>query len=185
MPRYDEVYEGMRDFIEQEAENKSILQILEELGQYSNYYLKLRLPDPNEPVIAIRNQLQRLNQWEVDVAYPFMLAAMDKWHAGIITDDAFLEILNQVESYVVRRIVCGIPTNRLRRVFARMSKQIPDNNYVEACGNYFKDNEWPTDQKFFEMFQKTLIYIPSRLSRTRLILSSLERSLPNIMSRLK
>lgn len=176
LPRYDEVYEGMRNLIESEARDKSILQILEQLDQYSGYYLKLRLPDPNEPNRAIRNQLQRLNQWEIDVAYPFMLAAMDKRQAGIITDDALLEVLQQIESYVVRRIVCGIPTNRLRRVFARMSKQIPDDNYVEVCSNYLRENEWPADQDFFEMFQKTQLYIHSRLSRTRLILTSLERS---------
>ena len=45
---YDEVYEGMRDFIQQEANTKSILQVLEKLSKYSEYYLKLKLPNPNE-----------------------------------------------------------------------------------------------------------------------------------------
>jgi len=176
LPRYDEVYEGMRDFIQHESNTKSILQILEKLSKYSEYYLKLKLPNPNELSIPIREQLQRLNQWEVDVAYPFMLAAMSKRHIGHITDDALLQVLNQIESYVVRRIVCGIPTNRLRRVFARMNTQVTDENYVESCHSYLKDNEWPMDQEFCEMFKRARIYIPSRLSRTRLILSSLERS---------
>jgi len=82
-----------------------------------------------------------------------------------------------IESYVVRRAVCGIPTNRLRRVFARMSTQVLDgNDFVAGTRKYLTNNEWPTDDVFRERFLSARMYNSSRLPRTRIFLSSLERS---------
>jgi uncharacterized protein with ParB-like and HNH nuclease domain len=174
--RYDEIYDSMKKHIEKETKNKDILEVLGELDQYSEYYIKFWQPDPNETSETIREQFNRLNQWEVDVAYPFFLSALHKRNRDYLNNEQLLEILKMVESYVVRRIICGIPTNRLRRVFGRMAIQVDDSNYVDSCRMYLMDNDWPTDKIFHQMFQTARVYIPSRRSRTHLILSSLEQS---------
>jgi len=176
-PRYDEVFEGMRNRIDKQVEVGSNLEdVLKELDQFSEYYLNIWKPEPNEPSEDIKQQLLRLNQWEVDVAYPFLLNCLDKRHNEIIDDGELLEILRMIESFVVRRIICGIPTNRLRRAFGQMTDQISDENFVGSCKEYLMRNEWPTDKEFHEKFQTARVYIRSRLSRLRLILSSLESS---------
>lgn len=180
LPRYDEVFESLRKRIDNRIDNQmektSIVDVLKELDRYSEYYLKLRKPETAESSLPIRRQLERLNQWEVDVAYPFMLTAMHERQQGHVSDEQLLQVLCMIESYVVRRIVCGVPTNRLRRVFARMAGQVKQGDYVETCRQYLLDNEWPSDSEFGRLFKTTRIYIPSRLSRTRLILASLEES---------
>lgn len=173
--RYDDVYEEMREYID-EGDETIVQQVLEDLDRYSQYYVKFWRPDPNEESLEVRAQFERLNAWEVDVAYPFLLTAMHKRATGVITDEDLLQLLRMIESYVVRRSICGIPTNRLRRIFALMSNQVSDDKFVETCRDYLIDNEWPTDDRFHEIFQTARIYVRSRLARARLILASLEKS---------
>jgi hypothetical protein len=172
--RYDDVYEEMRDLIA--TGNRTVVQVLENLNLYSQYYCRFWRPDPHEDNFPVRVQLQRLNDWEVEVAYPFLLTAMHKRATRVIDDQALLQVLQMIESYIVRRSICGIPTNRLRRVFALMSNQVSDNGFVGSCKGYLGENEWPTDDRFHEIFQTARIYIQSRLARARLILASLEES---------
>jgi len=172
--RYDDVYEEMREFMD--TGEKTIVQVLEDLNQYSQYYTKFWRPNPHEGNPIVRVQLERLNQWEVDVAYPFLLTAMHKRATGVISDEQLLEVLQMIESYVVRRSICGIPTNRLRRIFALMSNHVSDDGFVESCKDYLIESEWPTNDRFHKMFQTARIYVRSRLARARLILASLEES---------
>ena len=178
LPRYDEVFEGMRDYIDVQMRQHSqtVIQVLEELNRFSEHYACLCWPEKHEPGAKIAERLRRLNQWEVEVAYPMLLDAYDMRRAGVVTEDDIVDLLEMIESYVVRRLVCGIPTNRLRRVFARMAGKVDHSDYVASCHKYLTDNEWPSDEVFREKFQTARVYIPSRLSRTRLILSSLEES---------
>lgn len=172
--RYDDVYEEMRDYIDEGGE--SVVEVLEDLDRYSQYYMRFWHPDPNEENPEVRAQFERLNTWEVDVAYPFLLTAMHKRATGVITDEDLLQIVHMIESYVVRRSICGIPTNRLRRVFALMSNRVSDDDFVGTCRDYLANNDWPTDDRFHKMFQTARIYVRSRRARTRLILASLEES---------
>ena len=177
LPRQEEVFEEMRKFIDSEIKKgRPLTDFLAELKLYSDLYIKMWRPNPFETSLSIQEQLIRLNQWEVEVTFPFILTALYKRHKNIISDHDLLQVLQTIEAYVVRRIVCGIPTNRLRRIFANMSGQVSDTNYVQSCRQYLMNNEWPSDKTFHEMFQSTRIYIPARLSRSRLILISLEHS---------
>ncbi len=177
LPRYDEVYEAMKRLIDDRVNrSENVTAILEDLKTYSEYYVRVWKPEQNEAHPEIRKQMARLNLWQVDVAYPFLLTAMTKRNDGQITDEEFLQALYMIESYLVRRFVCGIPSNRLRRIFARMDQAVGDSDFVEGCRAYLARNEWPNDDLFREQFQTARIYLSSRLSRTRLILSALEQS---------
>lgn len=81
-----------------------------------------------------------------------------------------------IESFVVRRTVCGIPTNRLRRVFAQMSTQTDSHCFVESSRAYLLNNEWPRDEIFRSEFVQYSLYLRSRVPRARLVLTALEQS---------
>jgi len=101
--------------------------VLKELNRFSELYLRIAHPEQVAQSPAIAEQLRRLNVWEVSVAYPFVLHAMDlatRAPAPVISDEELLTVLRMLESFVVRRLVTGIPTNRLRRIFARMPRQV-------------------------------------------------------------
>lgn len=176
LPRSDEVYEAMRVLIDEETKTRTVVQVLGDLNRFSEFYARIAHPEQHETSLAIRTHLMRLNQWEVDVAYPFLLNALDKHAQGVIGESDLLRVLRAVESYVVRRFICNVPTNQLRRIFARMAGSVNERKYVESCYGYLMANNWPSDTEFREAFQTARIYVASRLARTRLILSSLEES---------
>ncbi|MDO9443707.1 MAG: HNH endonuclease family protein, partial [Dehalococcoidia bacterium] len=127
----------------------------------------------------IKDAQLRLNQWEVDVAYPFILWAQRLLSTGAVTVSDVVAVLKFIESFAVRRLVCGVPTNRMRRVFAQMPKSVDTARFVDSASEYLVANDWPTDALFREGFRNARLYIPGRLARTRLILQALERSFPS------
>lgn len=175
--RWEEIYSQMQAVVEgdRKLENSQIPDFLCELGVYSSYYRRLIWPDKCEQNAALSEHLSRLNSWEVEVAYPFLLNVFDALAHGRITEEEVGHILSMIESFVVRRAVCGIPTNRLRYIFANMSPNIDVANYVESSREYLLRNEWPVDAEFRDKFQTFRLY-SGRLARTRLVLGALERS---------
>ena len=176
--RWDETYSKMQDLVENDKklEVSQIPDFLRELGIYSSYYSRIVWPDKYEQSIVLREHLSRLNAWEVEVAYPFLLNVSDALASGKTTENEVSSILSMIESFVVRRIVCGVPTNRLRYIFAGMSSNTDVTNYAESSHGYLLKNEWPGDTEFRNKFQTFRLYLQSRLARTRLILGALERS---------
>ena len=66
----------------------------------------------------INNILFRLNQLEVTVTYPFLMAILRDFNNEQYTSEQVEEILVIVESYIVRRMIAQIPSNALNKIFA-------------------------------------------------------------------
>jgi hypothetical protein len=182
LPRYDQVYEGMRAWIDGcvDRDNESLPTVLDELDRFSTLYLRITHPQAVPQSKELAEQLRRLNAWEVSVAYPFILFALDlatRTPTSAITEVDLIAVLRMIESYVVRRLICGIPTNRLRRIFGRMPRQVSTEHFVASAEQYLLANEWPSDDLFRERFQTNPLYQNARLDRTRQILLTLERRL--------
>jgi hypothetical protein len=182
LPRYDEVYEGMRAWIDGRVDRDKVPlpAVLDELDRFSTLYLRIAHPEAVPQSTALAQQLGRLNAWEVSVAYPFILFALDlatRMPAPVISEDDLVAVVRMIESYVVRRLICGIPTNRLRRIFGRMARQVSTEHFVASAEQYLLANDWPSDDLFRERFQTNPLYQNARLDRTRQILVTLERRL--------
>ena len=150
---------------------------LKTLSKFSNYYIRIKDPSSHETLQHIRYRLIRLNDWEIDVSYPLLLQLFDVHSQGHVTAEDVTRVLAMVESFAVRRTVCGVPTNRLRRIFVGMAQQCGKaDDVVQSCRAYLRDNEWPEDGEFREKLVGYRLYNPARLARTRLVLHSLEES---------
>ena len=175
LPRYDDTFDGVRN----ELKNPTPQQTLEALGEFSKfsrYYAKLAELGPSDSPDTFTQQIHRLNQWEVEVAYPFLMRALDRVTSGDVTQEQLVQVMRMIESFVVRRTVCGVPTNRLRRVFAQMSAHVDFKDFVASSHMFLADNEWPSDDEFRSEFVGFRLYLRSRLERTRLVLRTLEQS---------
>ena len=179
LPRKDDVYDAIRDHIHtptpetptpEEAEAA-----LERFSKFSRYYGQIaELRDVDYERLS--KPIQRLNQWGVDPAYPFLMRAFDSLSSGKISEGELVSITGMIESFVVRRTVCGVPTNRLRRIFSRMSGQLNLDDIVGYSRDHLLNNEWPSDDEFRSKFKEFRLYNTSRLNQTRLVLKSLEAS---------
>ena len=154
-----------------------MIPVLRNFATFSEYYTRIKWPKQHERHPAIRLQLERLNDWQVDVTYPLLLGLLNMQAQAQISDDKVVEILRIIESFVVRRTICGIPTNRLRRIFAGAAVQIRDRDDIaSSLRTYLIGENWPSDDQFRDGILKFRLYNPARLARTRLILDSLELS---------
>lgn len=181
-PRYDQVFEGMREWINKrvERDQATLPDLLGEMDHFSELYLRIAHPDAVVQNPALAEQLRRLNYWEVGVAYPFILFALDltsRKPSPQVSEADLIKVLRQIESYAVRRVVCGIPTNRLRRIFGRMPRQVSASDLVASSEQYLLANDWPSDDFFAERFLTNPLYQNARLDRTRQVLETLERAL--------
>jgi uncharacterized protein with ParB-like and HNH nuclease domain len=134
VPVINKVYFTFKEYL-QKNESLSIEDILHELLVFSEYYKRIILSEhPNKSINEI---LTHLNKLDMTVAYPFLLEVFNDYYCEkIISDDNLLDILLMMEAFIVRRIICEVPTNVLNKLFMTLGRDIkyfPDyrENYVE------------------------------------------------------
>ena len=175
LPRWDAVYSTMRVRLSKVAPQDmgNFVAGLRDLGQT---YRRIVDPAGAEPDPHLRKAMIRLNTWELETSYPYLLRLYQAADGGLVTVEDCRSILKALESYAVRRLVCGIPTNRLRRIFAKAAAEFTADKALQQCEGHLAANEWPSDERFRESFISFQAYVSSRLGRLRMILASLESS---------
>jgi uncharacterized protein with ParB-like and HNH nuclease domain len=172
----DDVYSQLKKRV-QELSQDGVKSALEDMHRVSEYYLKLINPaEERDP--SIRESLSQLLKWEVTTSYPLLLKLYEIYTCGNLDKDEMYQCLKSVESFVVRRWVCAIPTNQLKRIFLQAAKSFTATNTLA----WLRDNlssgpagrRWPHDEEFKQAWQHYKVYSASR--RCKLILDALERS---------
>lgn len=154
---------------------KQVIDFLVDLHTYSTYYLKLFSPE-KETNTVISQKLVRLNRWEVKTAYPFLLNLYHDYQRNKISSDDFCQILDNVESFVVRRFFCRYPTSTLNKIFIALYNTIDLDKYVESLNEELIRRQWPSTAEFLEGWKRFPIYT-SGTSKCRHILENLEATL--------
>ena len=174
LPRQSETFEEVRKRFGS-GDTPQAVEMLIQFSKFARYYRWLCRIGDEEPESLLLRQIKRLNTWEVNVAYPFLMRSLDWVDGGRISSGDLANVMKMIESFVVRRTVCNVPTNRLRGICGRMSGQIDSSDFVASSSEYLLANPWPADEEFKPAFVGFHVYA-RRLARTRLILESLEES---------
>ncbi len=177
LERRDETYEGVRRLLGESSVTSQVAsEFLAEFYRFSGYYAQLIQTQQPKFGCSISKRINRLNRWEVSVTYPFFMRALDYMDSGLIGRSELEDVMDMIESFIVRRAICGVPTNRLRRIFVQMSTQVKPNDFTTSAKQILLNSRWPADSEFREKFIQYRLYNPYRLSRTRLILDTLQIS---------
>lgn len=72
----------------------------------------------------IRKILKNLRQLKQTTSYPFLIHVFDDYKQGTINEDTLRQTLELILSYLVRRSVCGIPSNSLRGLFIYLYNRV-------------------------------------------------------------
>lgn len=178
-----DIYRYAKGIIEKRLiKGESIISVLKEITMYANYYNKLLRPDL-EPDKELGKKLKRLNEWWVGTAFPFLLNLYKDYDTGILSSSDFCQIVEIIESFVVRREVCGVPSRPLNRIFAGLYRSILQKlkedrsakNFIQLLVETLKSYNWPTDEEFKESFKKYKAY-EADVQRCKLLLEQFERS---------
>ncbi len=151
---------------------------LEDLARFAEHYEVLLHPE-KAPTAAIRKRLGRLQRFEVTVAYPFLLPVYADFTGKAITAEQLCGVLDVVETYVVRRFVCAVPTSGLNKVFPALYQQVKKRpEVVEATKALLAERGCPHDDEFRDRLENARLYgSGERRDKTQIILGRLEAAL--------
>ena len=172
--RKGDVYVTLKERIENHRQEQ-IVAYLKELATFASYYSRLLDPKRGEVCLAIAERLDRLNRNEATTAYPLLLNVYRDYTAGTVSVDEFSAVLDCLETFLIRRFVCGVATAGLNRVFAQLYVQARQaGNLVNGVRSILADKNFPRDKQFRDQFSMTKIYGGDRTPKARLILDRIE-----------
>ncbi len=176
--REGDVYQEWKKRLDKLKADEELIDCLKTLVHRGHLYKRLTSPQA-EPHPGIANRLARLNRWGAQTLYPFLMYLYRHHDKGEISDPEFVDILQLLESFLVRRAFAGVPTNQLNRLFIRLSQQLPPGlGFVEGTWAALSEpgRRWPNDEVFRQSILRYPLYSEGRYEQRRLILESLEAS---------
>lgn len=162
IPNFNRIYAAFREKADRIARNEDdVIKLMGNLAKFSGYYYNLLYPK-NEKQEKLRTYFNKLNKLQVTTSYPFLLKLYNDYIEGKLSLEEFTEILQLVETYIVRRAVCGVPTNVLNKYFPTIYKSLDKNNIVESMKLKFQaetgTRRMPDDEEFKLALEKRKLY---------------------------
>jgi len=104
-----------------------------------------------------------------------------------VESDEFLASLKVLESYVVRRAICGLTSKAYNRVFPGLLKKLAalEKPSAQAIGLHLaglaggETQNWPNDEQFGEAWRSDRTYKVLRSAKTKMVLEAVELGLRN------
>jgi uncharacterized protein with ParB-like and HNH nuclease domain len=128
IPSKKEVFSIFKTQFEANSIN-DLEKILLPLKSLAVYYEKLLNPSC-EKDDDIRRHIEYIKLLEINVSYPFLMKVYEDYGSGIIDKPLFINVLELVQSFIFRRFIVGLPTNRLGQIFMMLCNKIDINNYL-------------------------------------------------------
>lgn len=132
----------------------------------------------NAPEAELDERLGFLAEWEVGVADPLLLLILRDLDEGKLSLEDACSQAKIVESFAVRREVCAVPTNQLRRIFLHACKTREAGASTTWLAEFFGKGEhgarWPTDKEFKEAWTRYRAY--AKPTRCRVLLARFEQA---------
>jgi uncharacterized protein with ParB-like and HNH nuclease domain/predicted transport protein len=153
IPNIDRVYMEFKIYVRSHPK-LTMRDIVADIYKYSKYFVQLAFEKDVDQEIG--SGIRDINILKVDVAYPFLLEVFDWYAQDLLKQEDVVTILKIVESYIFRRVICGIPTNSLNKTFATLPREIDKDHYVEGFQAIMllKDSyrRFPNDEEFRQQF---------------------------------
>ncbi|GAA2815973.1 GmrSD restriction endonuclease domain-containing protein [Streptomyces showdoensis] len=161
-----------------EPDEAAIEAYIKELHRHSSLFRRLLHPE-EEPDRAVRSYLLRLDAWQAQVTYPALMLLLDRRERGELEPSETARALSYVESFLVRRMICRLPTNNLNRIFQAVPGQLPRDLPVADGLHQLLSAEnrfWPGDDELRDKIRTAPFYQYGRWHQRKAVLQRLEES---------
>lgn len=165
-------------FAKHGSDEAAIEAYIKELHRRSFQFATILHPE-REPDLQVRACLRRLQDWQAGGAHPAVMVLLDQRERGPIDNAEVVRALSYVESFLVRRMMCWIPTNNLNRIFQAVPGQLPVDiptadglrQLLSAARRF-----WPTDEELRHHIRTGRFYERGRANQRKFVLQRLEES---------
>ncbi|MFJ8040453.1 DUF262 domain-containing protein [Kitasatospora sp. NPDC096147] len=151
---------------------------IKELHRRSAHFRRIIRPE-EEPDLVVRGHLKRLQDWQAVVTHPALMVLLDRRDRGDVDTGEAVRSLSYIESFLVRRTICRVPTNNLNRIFQSVPAQLPrDEGVADGLRRVLsaENRSWPDDDELREKIRTAPFYQYGRSNQRKLVLQRLEES---------
>jgi len=148
-------------------------ELVNELKFFAQFEIWLRRPItcPNQ---RLAESLSRIAMLDVTTSHPLLLCLLEKYKDGSLNEQNLLGCLKDLESFVLRRTICGESTRPYGKWFTEAIRSIQTQPQEDLC-KYWLQRGWPDDATFLARLQDFALY-RRETNKCRLILELLEES---------
>ena len=142
------IYREFKELYKKELEHSDVESILKEIVMYAKYYNNIYIKPLAELDVNLRNSIHEYRKILSDMPAPFLMEMyrlyeeVDSSGKRLISEKQFNEIIELVNTYLIRRAICGLDTSDITRIFPTVLKDVLneyDGNY-EYIVEYTKKN---------------------------------------------
>ena len=162
IPRLSEVYEAFKEYaVKYFADGGNVKELVTDIRKYARYFVAMALDnEQNKKLSVLFNDLfKNLNY---GVAYPFLMEVYADFEGNAISEAEFVEIIELVESYVFRRLICQIPTNSMNKTFAEFMRHVDKSDYLSSVKGHLYQlksyRRFPNDEEFSLLITQRDVY---------------------------
>ena len=174
----DKVYFIFKEFVG-EPSKESTEMILKDLLLYSEIYKKI--VSANTGSKEIDTVIKRINQLDMSVIYPYLFALFHHEKEVLLSKCELLKVISTIEIFIFRRLICGVPTNALNKIFSTLHKDVTrekeepytySDKLVYILQSKTGTSRFPKDEEFrqsyitkniYSMQSKNKVYLFERL----------------------
>ncbi|MFI6481276.1 DUF262 domain-containing protein [Nonomuraea sp. NPDC050663] len=176
--QYNAIYTGHQQLLAELSDDEGqVERYVRDLHRRAQH-LKLILDPPGD--LPFGESLHFLNEWQANTTYPLLMRLLEFREDDYIGDDKVAETLTYVESFIVRRLIAGVTTGNLTRIFQRLAVQLdPENDPPQAVRTALSPARlyWPSDEQLRDAVRNRPFYWQGRTAQQKLVLRRLEKSL--------
>lgn len=177
IPTITKIYAEFKEYSKRVAKEE----LLQDMVKYAKYYAVIQSPEFAEP--GLRNILTKLRKLDNSVINPYVMEIMDGYQSQEFKLNELVSILQILETYLVRRIICAAPTNALNKIFMTLHKDVlrqegNDTGYLEKLKYTLLSKQgsgrFPTDKEVSENLETRNLYQDMKGSYLLYLLECLE-----------
>lgn len=127
--RIDRIYFIFKEYAESIGINRAAL--LKDMYQYARIYSQI--DNACVGTEKLNRKLNQLRTLDSTIAYPFFMAFFDYTTKEGMTEDEIYRVIDVIEAYWARRIICNLPSNALNKVFATLHRDVL--NHISKAGS--------------------------------------------------
>ena len=170
-----DIYFTFKDYVKKN--NDDIEALLQDLLEYSKLYAIIL--NPMQYQNSFTAVLVRLSQLEFTVIFPVVLAILKRWNEKNLTDQEVTELLRVTEIFLFRRLIVGLATNALSKIFATLDKDVTKKAQSSQLASYAEiykyvllnkeeSSRFPNDDEFEQALFSRNIYAMSSKNKAYL-----------------
>jgi len=143
------LYMEYKFWIERTQPFSTVRDELSTLARQGDDFRRIVAPDRNDPIYPFATFLEN---FDMRTSYPFILMVLD----SKVDDELLTTMAITIESYLVRRAVCGLTTKNYNRIFLSLTRNlkrdgVTQENLVKQLSEQTGDSGlWPSDDAFME-----------------------------------